>query len=103
MRALEEALTSAGWSVTGRLAGDDYRISGAWQIERGRNDPTLHLDFEGMDDMVCLPMERAYGCRVRNGKPTLYFARKGRSWSERLREFVQALNEFGEVATERKV
>jgi hypothetical protein len=52
------------------------------------------IDFDGLDDLVCLPLSQSYGCSVR-GRPdlNLYFG-KGRrpQWGNDLRGFVEALD-----------
>jgi hypothetical protein len=55
------------------------------------------IDFEGMDDLVCLPLSKSYGCVVR-GRPGLglYFGKgRRRRWDDGLKEFVAALDTLG--------
>jgi hypothetical protein len=97
LRALERALIRNGWRVAAVHPGDDYRISASWEVQRGNLQPSLFLDFDGMDKSgdYCLPVERSYGCQVR-GHPaaSLYFRRPHRSrrlWEQELAAFVREL------------
>jgi hypothetical protein len=99
LRALEEELGRKGWRVVAVHPGDDYRISATWEIQRSSSQPSLFIDFEGIDDMVCLPLEDSYGCHVRGrsagDKATeLYFRKPNKSqslWMQELAAFVRAL------------
>jgi hypothetical protein len=98
LRALEETLRRSGWQVVAVHACDDYRISAAWEIQRGGGQSSLFIDFNGMapDGDSCLSIEESYGCQVR-GRETvgLYFRRVNRSrllWERELAAFVQALD-----------
>ena len=97
LRALENALARKGWRVVAVHPGDDYGISASWEIQRSTQQPSLFLDFEGMDKSgnFCLPLEQSYGCQVR-GHPaaSLYFRRFHHSlrlWEQELAAFVAAL------------
>ena len=102
LQALEEALLRNGWQVAAVHPGDDYRISATWEIPRG-GSPTVFIDFDGMDDTVCLPLEQSYGCRIRarSGKDEaagLYFRKRNKSrrlWEQDLAAFVLALENEG--------
>jgi hypothetical protein len=101
LRALQDALVHKGWRIVAVHPGDDYRISGTWEIQRRSSQPGLLLDFQGMgpDGDYCLPLEKSYGCQVR-GRPgaSLYFRKMKRSrklWEEELAAFVQALDNQG--------
>jgi hypothetical protein len=103
LQALEEALLRKGWRVIAVHAGDDYRISATWEIQRSSRQACLFIDFDGMDDMVCLPLEDNYGCHIR-GKSAkdetarLYFRRPNKSrslWEQDLAAFVLALDNDG--------
>ena len=90
--SLRDALGKRGWDVIGEIAGNDYNISGSWQIQRSIKRPPLHIDFEGLDDMQTLPMARAYACRLRErSKLSLYFG-KQRAWKSGLRTFISELD-----------
>jgi hypothetical protein len=95
LQALEKALAGRGWTVVAVHPGNNYDISATWEIQRGTSEPTLFIDFEGLDDVVCLSMEECYGCHVRGRrKPSLYFRRLNKSrelWKRDLNEFVQSL------------
>ena len=98
LRALEESLASSGWRVVGVHPGNDYDISATWEIQRS-SEPSVFIDFEGMDDMVCLPLAECYGCHVRGRRePSLYFRRVNKSrrlWERELVEFVRSLDNTG--------
>lgn len=99
LRALEEALLHKGWRVIAVHPGDDYRISATWEIQRSSSQPRQFIDFDGMDDMVCLPLEESYGCHIRGRAAmdkavSLYFRRPNKSrelWEQDLEAFVLAL------------
>ena len=91
---LRDALSKKGWDVVAELAGNDYDVSGSWQIQRSTKQLPLHIDFEGLDDMQTLPMERAYACRLRErSKLSLHFSRQ-RTWDAGLRTFVSELDKI---------
>src|SRR3954447_9122408 len=84
LQALEEALLRKGWRVIAVHPGDDYRISATWEIQRGSRQPSQFIDFDGLDDVVCLPLEESYGCHIRGRSATnevasLYFRRPNKS------------------------
>lgn len=89
---LYDALAARGWSIT-EHPGDGLRVSGTWEVQRSTWEPPLHIDFDGLDDLRCLPMAEAYACRVRGRLSlSLYFGRKGSTWRDNLREFVDAID-----------
>jgi len=94
---LRAALERSGWNIVA-LEGDDYRISGAWQLRRSNDSRIVVVDFEGLDDLKVLPLEQSYACRVRGTSNSLYFGRRGKSgsssrgrWRSELRLFVDTL------------
>lgn len=97
LRALEKALACRGWRVAAVHPGDDYRVSGSWELHRSGTAPIL-IDFDGMGPDLdrCLPFEESYGCQVRGRvSVSLYFRRVNRSielWQRELVEFVQKLD-----------
>ena len=103
LQALEEALRRRGWRVVTVHPGNDYNISATWEIQRSTSEPSLFIDFDGLDDMVCRPLEACYGCRIRgrSGKDEaarLYFRRPNKSrdlWEKDLAAFVLALENEG--------
>jgi hypothetical protein len=107
LQALEEALLRKGWRVVAVHPGDDHRISATWEIQRG-GSPTLFIDFDGMEDMVCLPLEQSYGCHLRRRSAKeemawLYFRRPNKSrrlWEQELTTFVHALENEGSTQAE---
>ena len=98
LRELEDRLARRGWRIARVFPGDDYRISATWEIERGG---LRHLvDFEGLDDMETLPVDRAYACHLRTREGAgLYFGKKpsgaypNRGWDDDLNAFVAALDD----------
>jgi hypothetical protein len=108
LQALERALNRKGWRIVAVLSGNDYNVSATWQIQRGASDPALLIDFDGLDDMICLPLEESYGCHVR-GRPagdetaSLYVRKPNRSrslWEQDLAAFVLALDKAQDTARE---
>jgi hypothetical protein len=103
LRELEEQLARRGWRVAAIHEGPAHGFSASWEIERdGR---CLLLDFEGLDDLVTLPVEQAYAVEVRgHATHDLYFgkkstsARPNRSWQRDLLAFVAALESLSEQA-----
>jgi hypothetical protein len=63
----------------------------------------VFIDFDGMDDMACLPLEESYGCHIRGRSSKeeaawLYFRRPNKSrplWEKDLAAFVLALDNEG--------
>jgi hypothetical protein len=97
LQQLESQLVKHGWRIAEIHGGDGYRVSATWEIVRG--DARVLLDFEGLDDMMTLPLEDAYAVHVRDGERLgLYFgkkpseARPNRSWDDDLLAFVAALD-----------
>ncbi|MFC1745780.1 hypothetical protein ACFL35_17440 [Candidatus Riflebacteria bacterium] len=44
---LRNSLIQKGWDIVAELPGDDYAISGSWQIQRG--DKAFIIDFNGLN------------------------------------------------------
>ena len=96
LQELRNAFEQKGWRVIAEHPGDDYRVSATWEIQRSTEEPSIFIDFEGLDDLVTLPLEQSYGCQIR-GKDSsrgLYFGRKGEGNSARQENWRQALREF---------
>ena len=92
---LRRALEQHHWVIANELDGNGYNISGVWVITRPDGSGMLHLEFEGLDDMKVLPMNKAYGCRLREERGiSAYFCRKDRSWPKELDRFFGLLNEW---------
>ena len=86
-------MASAGWTIVAQHPGDDYKISGSWEVQRSTRYPPVFIDFEGFDDMICLPMEEAYACHLRDEpKIGVYFGRMGERWKDSILQFISALN-----------
>ena len=81
---LQEFLERRGWRIVAQQAGDGYRISATWVIQRSTQLEPLLIDFEGLDDMKTLPLERSYGCHIRGcSLISLYFGKNGHKSSSR--------------------
>jgi len=89
---LRAALEKRGWRIVER-DGDDYRISGTWELGRSRDPRTLLIDFDGLDDMKTLPIDQSYACRLRDSGVAIYFrrARNEEQWREELAAFIEAI------------
>ena len=88
---LRNALRRRGWAVLAEHTGDDARVSGSWEIQRSTAVPPLFIDFDGLDDLLCLPMSESYACHVRGGAG-LYFRRPGDRWRAELEAFVRSID-----------
>jgi hypothetical protein len=60
---LRNALEKSHWVVTLELDGNDYDISAIWVVSRPDGTAIRNIEFEGLDDMETLPIEKSYGCR----------------------------------------
>ena len=94
LRDIRLALESRGWVILRERPGDGYGIPGTWEIQRSTRIPPLLIDFEGLDDMVCLPVDQSYGCGIRNHGPGLYFRKqKSRNlWRDEVEQLVSRLD-----------
>jgi len=94
LQEIRDALESRGWRFVAEHPGDNYRISATWQIERSTKKP-IFIDFEGLDDLITLPLEQSYGCKVRGSDSHgLYFGRQGVGGSGRRQKWQQDLQQF---------
>lgn len=97
---LRDALKVAGWTVIAEHPGDDRQISATWELRKTGLPAAALVDFEGIDDLKTLPIERSYGCHLRDrSQPALYFRRKGHAgsrsrhlWLRDLADFVESLS-----------
>ena len=90
-------LENSHWVIASEFEGNEYDVSGVWQVSRPDGANKMHIEFEGLDDMNTLPVEESYGCRVKEAPNiNLHFSRVGRSWSKELTKFI---NELNDVAT----
>jgi len=98
---LRNALERRGWRIIAEHPGNDYEISASWELARSKNQTTIFIDFEGLDDMITLPIEKSYGCHLRGyGSSSLYFRKRGEGdskkrqlWQEELNEFIESLKQ----------
>jgi hypothetical protein len=95
---LRGALERKGWRVVAEHPGDDYKVSGTWELHRSRDSRVVLIDFEGLDDLHALPIDESYACSMRGSKHSLYFRRRGESgssararWRGELQSFVEAV------------
>jgi hypothetical protein len=95
LRDLRNALEQRGWRLLSEEDGDGTRISGTWLLAR---ESELRIDFDGIDVLDALPMEKSYACSVRGGGESLYFRRFGADadahsrWKLDLARFVASLD-----------
>ncbi len=90
---IKDAPMQRGWRVSIAGDGNDYDTSGTWQINREAKVGPLHIDFNGLDDMSTLPVNEAYGCRVRERPDiSLYFA-KPKTFNVDLEAFIEQLDQ----------
>jgi len=95
LRELRNALEARGWRIVTEHPGDNYRFSATWEIERSTRNPPVFLDFEGLDDMVTLPLEQSYACYIRGHDSLgLGFYRKGEGGSRRRQLWQSELEQF---------
>lgn len=97
LEEIKNALERVGWRFVAEHPGDEYRISATWEFSRGHTDANLFIDFDGLDDMITLPIEKSYACSVR-GTPrlSLYFSKRGGSGSPARERWRDSLNLFVE-------
>lgn len=88
---LVKMFSNHGWTVEEWLPGDDYSISARVRLSSHGGAPIV-LEFEAMDDLKVLPLERAYGVNL-EGYPhvTEYLCGKKGPREQRLRDFVAAV------------
>jgi hypothetical protein len=92
---IRNALEARGWRIISQHPGDDYQISATWEIERSTKKAPVFIDFAGLDDMVTLPLEQSYGCRIRaHNSLGLDFGRKGEGGSRRRQKWRGDLKQF---------
>lgn len=92
---IKTALNDNHWKVIDELPGNDYDIAAVWQIARPNGLNILHIEFEGLDDMKTLPIERAYAIKIREAPDIgAYFSRPSRSWITELEQFMSKLEKY---------
>lgn len=92
LKQLRNLLERCHWRIVAESPGDGYWYSGVWEIERPDGSNSLSLVFNGFDDMQTLPMERSYGCEIKEHPEIgLYFSKINRSWKTNLSEFADKL------------
>ena len=95
LREIRNALEARGWRIVAQHPGDDYRVSATWEIERSTKESPVFLDFEGLDDLITLPLEQSYSCRIRGHNSLgLDFGRKGAGGSRRRQKWQSDLQQF---------
>ena len=91
LKDLRNALESRGWRIVNELPSRHLYISGTWEIER--DGKRLSIDFNGIDDLNTLPMEKSYGCGV-EGK--IKGSERAKTWKNELEKFVRGLDNFAD-------
>ena len=89
---LRSQLENNHWIISNELNGNDYDISGVWEIETIDKKYRFSILFEGLEETGVLPLNKSYGCRVKeHPEIRAYFSRKSRSWPNELNEFIVGL------------
>lgn len=104
LEEIRNALEARGWRIVAEHPGDNYHVSATWEVERSTKKPSVFIDFEGLDDLVTLPVEQSYGCCIRgHDSLSLYFGRKGeggsrrrQNWQSELQQFISELDRVGD-------
>ncbi|ASP36050.1 hypothetical protein [Labrenzia sp. VG12] len=98
LEILESLFARNHWIVDRREEGDDYRISAVWHLKRPDGTGTLTVEFQGFDDLVCLPIEKSYGCDVLQiPECGLYFSRVNHArWPTDLETFEAQIRMFNQ-------
>ena len=92
---LRNALERKGWRIVAEHPGNDYDISASWELTRSKSQNPVFIDFEGLDDMITLPIEKSYGCHVRgHGVIALYFRKGGEGETKKRKVWQEELNGF---------
>lgn len=94
---LRNALEAKGWRIIAEHPGDDYRVSASWEIQRSTRRLPHFIDFEGLDDLNCLPLPQSYGCTLRgdHGLGLCFYRQRSRyRWKEELQAFIVGLDEL---------
>jgi hypothetical protein len=96
LKILETLFERNYWTVDRRAPGDDFSISEIWHLRRPKGTGTLTVEFDGLDDMVCIPVEKSYGCNVVEiPKSGLYFSKiRHALWPKKIAEFERLIKEF---------
>jgi hypothetical protein len=94
LKLLRNSLEKNNWVILEELPGNEYDISAIWIIARPNGTSEFKLIFEGLDDLECLPIEKAYGCYVEtNGKMGLYFSKVNKFFPSDLSNFIKTIPE----------
>lgn len=95
LQELRNGIERSHWLITSELEGNDNNISGFWIIERPARSHKLHIEFNGLDELGVIPMSKSYGCSIREyPEISVYFSRKGKSWPDELKTFLDKLKEL---------
>lgn len=108
LHALERGLAQKGWRIIAVHPGDGFGVSATWEIQRSTRQPSLFLDFDGLEPMgrYCFPLEESYGCQLRApGLVYLHFRRvnsQKERWDQELSDFINALDSvsLGDLAAQ---
>lgn len=77
--------------MSAKNSGNNYDTSGSWEITRNSQ---RYIDSNGLDDLLTLPIEKSYGCQLRDQNVHLYFHKKGKTWTNAFAEFIHKVNEI---------
>jgi hypothetical protein len=95
LKQLRNALENQHWKIISEKDGNDYDISRVWVIARPDGSNQLHIEFEGLDDLKTLPLEKSYGCRIKEATDVAaYFGKILKSWPRELSEFINKINKI---------
>ena len=95
LKQLKKDLENHHWKIISEEGGNDYDISAVWIVARPDGSNQLHLEFEGLDDLKTLPIEKSYACHVREASDiSVYFGKISKSWPKELSEFINKINQL---------
>lgn len=95
---LEKKLAAHGWRILAVREGDGFRISQYWDAANWKYPGrTITLEFEDMDDLHVLPVEKAYACAISGSGASLYFYSARATWGQRLHAFVVAMETYADA------
>ena len=92
LRQLRNELENQNWRIISEEGGNDYDISAVWVVARPDGSNRLHIEFEGLDDLKTLPIEKSYACHVREASDiSAYFGKISKSWPKELSDFIDKI------------
>ncbi|MBG6209545.1 hypothetical protein IWQ49_004218 [Labrenzia sp. EL_126] len=99
LEILETAFARNHWIVDRRMPGDGYFISEVWHLTRVDGTGALTVEFDGLNELECLPIEKSYGCDiVEIANSGLYFSKiRASRWPKDLALFEMRIKEFNQM------